>query len=120
MDNQEYTEPTNEQLASFMTVYALRHPAFARLAVNPSILEHIFDTQPKYREVALRHHLAFQVQINRLAAKIQQGLLQCEHILLSEKQCPNYNVPGTHYCGLHQDEESNGADHSGPGPTVSE
>jgi hypothetical protein len=100
-----YSEPSNEQLAAFMTVWARRMPAFDHLAISPAVLEHIFETQPKYREVALHHHRKFQEQINALSEKLQQGLLQCEHILRSGKKCPNYNVPGSHFCGLHQDEE---------------
>lgn len=105
MSESEYTEPTNEQLAAFMTVYARRTPAFSHLAISPAILEHIFETRQEYREVALTHHRRFQDNINQLQARIQQGLLQCEHILLSERQCPNYNVPGSHFCGLHQADE---------------
>jgi hypothetical protein len=36
---------------------------------------------------------------------MREGKLQCEHILLSGKQCPNRNEPGTMYCGLHQQED---------------
>lgn len=97
-----YSEPTNEQLAAFMTVYARRNERFQHLAISPAVLEHIFNTREDYRQNALGVHRGFQEQLNALSAKIQQGLLQCEHILLSEKQCPNYNVPGTHYCGLHR------------------
>lgn len=103
--NAPYSEPTNEQLANFMTVYARRNPRFQHLDINPTVLKQIFDTQPEHRKVALRNHRAAQEQINALAAKVQQGLLQCEHTLLNGKQCPNYNVPGTHFCGLHQGEE---------------
>lgn len=110
-----YTEPTNEQLANFMSVYASRIPALGNLAISPAVLEHIFNTREDYRQVALKHHRTFQGKINVLSTKITQGLLQCEHILLRGKQCPNYNQPGSPFCGLHQDEESNGAEqHSGP------
>lgn len=100
-----YSEPTNEQLAAFMAVYARRMPAFSHLAISPALLEHIFETRPEYRKVALHHHRKFQNNVNQLQARLLQGLLPCEHILLSGKQCPNHNVPGSHFCGLHQPDE---------------
>jgi hypothetical protein len=102
---EDYIEPTNEQLANFMTVYAARIPLLSHLAISPAILEYIFENQPEHREACLRHHRAFQEAITDLSQKIRAGLLQCEHIRPNGKQCPNYNVPGSHFCGLHQDEE---------------
>lgn len=101
---EEYTEPTNEQLASFLAVYARQFPAFSNLAISPAILEHIFETQPDYRELALRKHREFQAQIVEMTELLRKGMLQCEHILRSGKRCPNFNVPGTFYCTFHQGE----------------
>lgn len=100
-----YSEPTNEQLASFMTVYARNNPRFKHLAVNPAILEHIFETKPEYRQNALRQHRAFQQQVHELSEKMLKGELRCQHILLSGRLCPNNNVAGSYYCGLHQEDE---------------
>lgn len=101
----EYIEPTNEQLASFISIYARNFPGGHFLDVSPAILEWIFERNPQHREAALNVHRSFQEQINELSKKLLAGELQCEHTLLSGKQCPNYNMPGSHFCGLHQDQE---------------
>lgn len=98
---QEYTEPTNEQLANFMTLHARNVPGAEHLQVSPAILEFIFERDPHHRALALRKHREFQESVKELSAKILSGELQCEHILLSGKQCPNYNQPGHSFCGLH-------------------
>lgn len=100
-----YSEPSNEQLANFMTVYARRMPQFQHLHVNPAILEHLIEKHPEFRATALNKHREFQDNVNALQVKIQQGLLPCEYIRPNGKHCPNYNTPGSHFCGLHQDEE---------------
>lgn len=100
----EYTEPTNKQLASFLVVYSQSNPIFASLQTNAVILERLLDQNPKHREAALAHHRRFQDQIHELSRKIEAGELQCEHILKSGKKCPNRNEPGIMYCGLHKEE----------------
>jgi hypothetical protein len=102
---QEYTEPTNAQLASFLSVYARNFPGGHWLNVSPSILEWMFERNPNHRITALKFHREFQEKINELSAKILEGEMQCEHIRPNNKRCPNHNQPGSHYCGLHQSEE---------------
>lgn len=98
----EYTEPTNEQLANFLGVYARHIPGAENLRVSPAILEFIFESNPEARATALQYHRDLQDKLRELSAKVLAGELQCEHILLSGKQCPNYNEPGAHFCGLHK------------------
>lgn len=99
-------EPTNAQLAAFMTVYARSNPRFKHLAVSPAILEHIFEIQPQHRANALRQHRELQLRLHEEVEKRMNGELQCQHVSkLTGKRCPNFNMPGTHFCGLHQDDE---------------
>jgi hypothetical protein len=100
----EYTEPTNKQLASFLMVYSQSNPIFAGLQLNQVILERLLDQNPEHREAALQHHRKFQDDVRELTRKIEAGELQCEHILKSGKRCPNRNEPGLMYCGLHKEE----------------
>lgn len=102
-DEKEYTEPTNEQLASFLVVVAQNDPRLAGLNLSPPILESLLSQNPTYREAALRRHRQFQDQLKELSRMIDAGELQCEHILRSGKQCPNHNEPGLPYCGLHKE-----------------
>lgn len=104
----EYTEPTNKQLASFLMVYATQIPETAGLELNAGTLEMLMDTNPTFRKGALRHHRRFQERINELHQKMLAGELQCEHILKSGKQCPNRNEPGIPWCGLHKGEHGEG------------
>lgn len=99
----EYTEPTNEQLANFMVVYARTNPRFDILDVNAGVLEAIFDHNDRHRQTCLKIHRDFQERINELSQKMMDGTLQCEHIRANGKRCPNYNQPGSNFCGLHQD-----------------
>jgi hypothetical protein len=106
----EYIEPTNEQLASFLAVYAAQLPAFqlVRLSegeLNPEVLEFLLERRPDFREAGLRHHRAFCEQIDELSRKTEAGELQCMYIRPNGKQCPNHNEPGRLYCGLHKGEE---------------
>ena len=103
MSEEEYTEPTNEQLASFLMVYAHGIPEMAGLNLNEGILKRLMDLNPIFRKGALRHHRRFQEQIHEVHRKINAGDLLCEHILLTGKQCPNRNEPGFMYCGLHKE-----------------
>lgn len=103
-DEFEYTEPTNEQLASFLVVVAQNDPRLAGLNLSPPILESLLSQNPTYREAALQRHRRFQEQIREVSRMIDAGELRCEHILRSGKQCPNYNEPGIPYCGLHKEE----------------
>lgn len=105
MAEREYTEPSNHQLAAFMTTVARSNPKFQHLAVSPAILEWIFETKPEHRETALRHHREFQDQLNKHTDQMMAGELQCAYFLRSGKRCPNANMPGTNHCGLHQEEE---------------
>lgn len=104
-----YSEPTNAQLAAFMTVYARSNPRFKHLAVSPAVLEWIFETNPQHRANALRQHRELQAQLHRHAEKKMAGELQCQYILRSGKRCPNHNMPGSDFCGipLHQAEGEN-------------
>jgi hypothetical protein len=101
----EYTEPSNAQLAAFMTVLAKNNPAFAHLRVSPAILEFIFEKQPEQREMALGKHRAFQAELNKHTEQMMNGELKCAYFLRSGKRCPNFNLAGTQFCGLHQEDE---------------
>lgn len=105
MTNQDYTEPTNEQLASFLMVYAEQIPELSGLQLNAANLEQLMDQYPRFRKGALRHHRRFQEQIDELSRKMEAGELLCEHVLNSGKRCPNHNEPGSMYCGLHKEDE---------------
>lgn len=108
MIDEEYTEPTNEQLANFLAVQARSDPRMEGLLISPPILETLISMNPRYKEAALRQHRRFQEQIRELSRKIDAGELQCEHILRSGKQCPNRNEPGIPWCGLHKGEHGEG------------
>lgn len=101
----EYQEPTNEQLANFLVIYAKHLPAFQHIMndepLSPAILEMAFERQPGFREVGLRHHKKFQEDMNEYTQGIREGTIQCEHIRPNSKRCPNRNEPGRMYCGLH-------------------
>lgn len=105
MSEPNNTEPTDEQLANFISVYARRLPGAEHLRVSPTILEWMFEQNPAFRATALRHHRDFQAKIDEMAAKIMAGEAKCEYIRPSGKRCPNHNQPFSHYCGLHQDQE---------------
>lgn len=102
----EYTEPTNEQLARFLAVSAPKLMGLEHLELrpDPGFLELLLERNPEMRENALRYHRQFQDQIAEVTEKIVKGELQCEHIRPNGKKCPNFNQPGTMYCGLHQAE----------------
>lgn len=100
----EHTEPTNEQLANFLAVYAKKFPAFEHISPNPAMLEFLLENRPEFREAGLRHHRQFVEGIDELVKKMTLGELQCEHIRPNGKQCPNHNEPGSYYCGLHKAE----------------
>lgn len=105
MTDEEYTEPTNEQLASFLVIQAKSDPRMEGMKFSPPILEVLLSQNPKYREAALIKHRRFQDQIRELTRAMEEGKLQCEHILQSGKRCPNYNEPGHMYCGLHKEKD---------------
>lgn len=96
------SEPTNEQLANFLMVYARQIPEAADLDLSAPVLESLMSQNPKFRAGALRHHREFQQRINELGAKMEAGELQCEYIRPNGKQCPNHNQEGSPFCGLHQ------------------
>lgn len=101
----EQTEPTNEQLGRFLAIYAKQFPGLDSLNVGADVLESMLDRNPAYREAAIRHHQRFQNQIDEMLNKMKKGELRCEHIRPNGKKCPNFNEPGSFYCGLHKDEE---------------
>jgi hypothetical protein len=100
----EYVEPNNKQLARFLVVYASIVPEMAHLNLSAPILEHLLDSDPSYREGALKRHREFQDQVHEVSKKVADGTLGCAFIRPNGKPCPNANEPGTYYCGLHQDE----------------
>lgn len=103
----EYTEPTNEQLAKFLSATAPQIMGLEHLDLrpDPGMLERILELRPDMRENALRYHRQFQDQIAEVTEKIVKGELQCEYIRPNGKKCPNFNEPGSMYCGLHKSEE---------------
>jgi hypothetical protein len=103
MPEREYTEPTNEQLAKFLVVYAKNIPALDNLELSAPQLELLMTNNPQFREAGLRHHRNFQDHIFEFTEKMEKGELTCEHVLNSGKQCVNYNEPGSMYCGLHKE-----------------
>lgn len=108
MADGEYTEPTNEQLARFLVVAAKSDPRMEGLQLSPPIIESLMSHNPKYREAALRKHRQFQDDIREYSRKIDAGEMQCEHVLLSGKRCPNRNEPGIAFCGLHKENHDTG------------
>lgn len=105
VSEREYKEPTNEQLANFLVVYAQGIPQLQNLQLNPVILEMQLRNSV-FREAALKHHRGFCREVDILLEKVDKGELQCEHIRLNGKRCPNHNEPGNFYCGLHKGEEN--------------
>lgn len=105
MSDQEYVEPTDEQLASFLSIYARTDPRLSHLSISPSILEWMFQKNPAQKAAALQIHRSFQKRLSAMAKKIRSGELKCLHIRPNGKPCPNSNKPGHIYCGLHLDEE---------------
>lgn len=112
MTDEEYEEPTNEQLANFLMVYAPKIVGMQEFALSPDILKELMDRDPRYRAGALRHHKAFVKEIADNRVKRERGQLRCEHIRENGKRCPNWNEPGSFFCGLHQSEkeEENGGE----------
>lgn len=104
--SEEYTEPTNEQLANFLVIYAEMIPGMQNLNLSPPILESLLSQNPQFREGALRHHRRFQGKADELHEKMIAGKLQCSQSLKSGKRCPNNNEPGSYYCGLHETSSS--------------
>ena len=100
----DYVEPTNEQLARFLIVYI---PSQAGLDLHPDerIVRFLLESKPELRERALEHHRKFQDQIWELDRKMKAGQLPCGFVRPNGKPCPNYNQPGSYYCGLHIDQE---------------
>jgi hypothetical protein len=106
----DYEEPTNEQLANFLSIYAEHLPAFQHIRIgnqslSPAILEMLLERRPEFREIGLRHHKKFQEDIIKHAQAMNAGTLKCEHIRPNGMRCVNYNEPGSIYCGLHKDED---------------
>lgn len=105
MSDQEALEPTNKQLANFLVVYAKQFPFAENLQLDSNIIEELLETNPIFRASGLRHHREFTETIKKHEDKMLRGKLQCEHVRPNGKRCPNFNKPGSYYCGLHQDEE---------------
>lgn len=102
---EEYTEPTNEQLAKFLVIYAKQIRGAEDLELSAPVLESIMNHNEEYRQAALKTHRQFQDQIIEHTKQMEAGMLRCEHIRPNGKKCPNANEPGSYYCGLHKDEE---------------
>lgn len=100
---EESSEPTNEQLANFLVVYAASIPQLQGFELNPVILEMQLEN-PIFREAGLKHYRAFQKDMNKHFVQMKKGELQCEYIRPNGKKCPNHNEPGSFYCGLHKEE----------------
>lgn len=100
----EYEEPTNEQLANFLTVYSARLVGEHNFDLNPDILKRMLDSNPMYRASALKHHRMFVKEMKALHDKMERGKLRCAHIRPNDKQCVNFNQPGSFFCELHRKE----------------
>lgn len=106
MTDREYTEPTDEQLARFLVVYAPQIlPGAESLALSPVVIQSLMSQNPTFKKAGLRHHRAFQEMIFDHTEKMERGgELQCEHIRPNGKKCPNRNEAGSLFCGLHKTE----------------
>lgn len=104
MSSEERTKPTNKQLARFLEIVASTVPGAEGIHPSAEILEMMLNENPLYREAALRKHRRFQQQIDEVHKKMERGQLQCDHIRPNGKMCPNWNQPGSFYCGLHKDQ----------------
>lgn len=96
-------EPTNEQLARFLVVYAQTKLGTQNLQLDAPVLQAMMDDNEEYRQSALKTHRRFQQQIDEMFELMQQGRLGCAHIRPNGKHCPNFNEPGSYYCGLHKE-----------------
>lgn len=103
-DEYVYEEPTNEQLANFLMVYAKQIPELDGMRLSAPVLESLMSQNKRFRDGALRKHKMVQEAILKHDRMMQAGKLQCEHILESGKRCPNQNKPGHAWCGLHYEE----------------
>lgn len=102
----EYTEPDNKALAKFLVMYAPRIEGASQLAnVNSEGLEELLEKNRVARMAALRHHHRFYQEMRLRFRKFEQGKLRCAYLLPNDKQCPNFNMPGSFQCEEHQDEE---------------
>lgn len=102
---QEYEEPTNEQLANFLIVIAPRIVGAENLLLDKDMLTRLLEN-PMYRTAALRKHKAFVEEAARQFTKMARGQLQCEYIRTNDRRCPNFNEPGSFFCGLHKPDEA--------------
>jgi hypothetical protein len=106
---EEYTEPTDEQLVSFLSVYLPSRMGLSPLGfASTELLKMMIEERiqdPAYKAQALKIHRRVSDEINEMSQKLEQGQLQCEYIRPNKKRCPNRNKPGSFFCGLHQGEE---------------
>lgn len=100
MTDEEYKEPTNEELARFLLIYAPRLVGEHDFQLNPVILERLIGEKPEYRAAALRHHKQFYKEADILFKKLERGQLRCQYVRPGGKRCVNFNVPGSFYCGI--------------------
>jgi hypothetical protein len=108
--SEEQEEPTNYQLANFLAVQAEHDPRMEGLSVDAATLEFLLDRNPIHRQAALKAHKRFTDGLANHLEKVARGQVQCEHISeRSGKRCPNFNEPGSYYCGLHKGEEDGSA-----------
>lgn len=107
MPDRKYTEPTDEQLARFLVVYApMILPGAESLALSPPVIQTLLSENPTFKEAGLRHHRQFQEMIFEHTEKMEKGgELQCEFIRHNGKKCPNLNAAGSLFCGLHKDQD---------------
>lgn len=112
MSDEETIEPTNAQLARFLIVTASDIPGGENLRLSAPVLESLMSLNPRFRDAALARHRRFQDQIREMTVKTATGQLPCQHKRPNGKMCPNFNQPGTLFCGLHQedDDDNNGSE----------
>lgn len=101
-DETPANEPTNEQLANFLTVYSARLVGENNFELNPDMIKRLLESNPMYRASALRHHREFVEAQKALHEKMMRGKLRCAHIRKNGKKCVNWNEAGSYFCGLHK------------------
>lgn len=94
-------EPTNEQLANFLIVIAPRIVGAENLHLDRDMLMRLLE-KPAYRAAALSKHRKFVEEQHALIEKMERGMLRCAHIRDNGKKCPNFQEPGSWFCGLHR------------------
>ena len=104
MTGWEYHEPTNLQLAFFISIYSLQHPQLRYLNVTPLRIERMINRDPVFRKIALRIHYKFSEEMGREIEKMMHGELQCSYIYPNGEQCLYFNEPRSYRCSMHLEE----------------